>query len=405
MAKILFLAHRVPFPPDKGDKIRAFHMLRHLTTGHDVWLGAAADDPEDLRRLPEAVRGCRDACVVPLGRVRRACSMAAALASGAPLSVARFRHPVLGRWIEHVLRDVEPDVVFVYSSALAQYVVGRLAAKTRLIVDFVDADAEKWRAYARSAAPPMRWLYAAETRRLIRFEDHVLREAAAGVLISETERRLLAGMQPRSGHKLEVIPNGVDLDGFVPSLRRTGESLIVMCGRMDYRPNIDGARWFAREILPKVRARRPAAAVRIVGAAPAAAVRALGALPGVEVTGAVADVRPHLAAAAVVVAPLRIARGIQNKVLEGMAAGRPVVATPAALDGIDAEVGRDVLVGADSEAFATAVVDVLSGRAAADLGARGRAFVERRHDWKAQFRLLDALIARVAPTPSAEAAA
>jgi glycosyltransferase involved in cell wall biosynthesis len=174
---------------------------------------------------------------------------------------------------------------------------------------------------------------------------------------------------------------------------------------MDYAPNIDGAQWFAREILPKVRERCPGAVFRIVGAAPTLAVRALGALGGVEVTGAVPDVRPYLAEAAVVVAPLRIARGIQNKVLEGMAAGRPVVATPAALDGIAALVGRDVLVGGDASAFAAAVVDVLTGQAPAQLGENGRRFVLRRHQWSAQLAALDRLLAEGGPAGSAEAAA
>jgi glycosyltransferase involved in cell wall biosynthesis len=173
---------------------------------------------------------------------------------------------------------------------------------------------------------------------------------------------------------------------------------------MDYQPNIDGAQWFAREILPLVHRRHPETVFRVVGAAPAPGVRALAELPGIEVTGAVPDVRPYLARAAVVVAPLRIARGIQNKVLEGMASARPVVATPEALDGIDAVVGRDVLTARDPEGFAAAVCDVLGGQAPADLGLSARRFVLRRHQWSAQLGVLDALIGEGAAA-SAEAAA
>jgi sugar transferase (PEP-CTERM/EpsH1 system associated) len=404
MAKVLFLAHRAPFPPDKGDKIRAFHILEHLAVRHQVWLGAGVDDPADLHHLPAAGLRYEDACFAPLGPIRRAGNMAAAALTGRPLSVARFRHPLLERWTDRVLREVRPDVVFVYSSALAQYVVGRLPAESRLIVDFVDADAEKWRAYARRARPPMRWVYAAEARRLIRFERQVLAAASAGVLVSDTERRLLGGLLPEGAGKLQVIPNGVDTDYFRPTPASLSGANIVFCGRMDYAANVDGAEWFARQVLPLVRRERPDATFQIVGAAPAAGVRALALLPGVEVTGTVADVRPYLARAAVVVAPLRIARGIQNKVLEGMAAGRPVVATPEALDGIDAQPGRQILVGAGETGFAEAVTDVLAGRAPADIGARGRDFVLRRHQWAAQLEALDRLIGD-APIVSAQTAA
>ncbi len=405
MSKILFLAHRAPFPPDKGDKIRAFHILRHLAVRHDVWLGAGADDPAAAADLDLAALNCRDVCIAPLGRVRRTANMIGGLAAGAPLSVARFRHPRLERWVQTVLTEVSPDLVLVYSSALAQYVIGRMSPGTRLVVDFVDADAEKWRAYAAAAVFPMRAVYAREARRLTAFEGGVLRVAEAGIVVSETERRLLAGQHPAEACKLRVAPNGVDLDYFAPHPGRGDGRTVVMCGRMDYQANIDGAGWFAREILPKLHVRCPDAVFRIVGAAPTAEVCALGDLRGVEVTGAVPDVRPHLAQACAVVAPLRVARGIQNKVLEGMAAARPVIATPAALDGIAAAAGRHVLVAADAGSFARAVGDVLCGIAPEALGANGRGFVERRHHWPAQLALFESLLGLADPEGSAQASA
>jgi sugar transferase (PEP-CTERM/EpsH1 system associated) len=404
MVKILFLAHRAPFPPDKGDKIRAFHLLEHLAARHEIWLGAGADDPADMRHLAMAREKYEDACFAPLGPLRRAWNMAWGALSGAPLSVARFRHPALERWISRVLREVRPDLVIVYSSALAQYVVGR-SGGVPLIVDFVDADAQKWLAYAARAPLATRWMYREEARRLVRFERRALDAAVAGVLISETERRLQAGLLQTGAAKLCVIPNGVDTDFFRPVRAPGPRRDIVFCGRMDYAPNVDAAEWFVREILPRVRKRSPDVVFRIVGAAPAARVLALGATPGVEVTGSVPDVRPYLARAAVVVAPLRIARGIQNKVLEGLASGRPVVATPDALDGIAARPGREVLVGADADTFSTAVADVLTGRAPPDLGRLGRKFVLRRHRWNAQLEALDRLIASLIPEGSAEASA
>lgn len=405
MAKILFLAHRAPFPPDKGDKIRAFHILRHLAARHEVWLGAGVDDPADLAHVAEARALCQDVCFTPLGPARRGANMALAAATGAPLSVARFRHPRLARWIAHVLRDIRPDLVFVYSSALAQYVVGRLPAGARLVVDFVDADAEKWRAYADLSGRPQRWVYASEHRRVVRFERSVIAGADAGIFISPTERTLFADYAAWAKGKLHVIPNGVDTDYFRPATMPGPDGGIAFCGRMDYAPNIDAAAWFAERILPRVRARNPEAVFRIVGAAPTGRVLALKALPGVEVTGAVPDVRPHLARASVVVAPLRIARGIQNKVLEAMAAGRPVVTTPQALDGIGARPGSEVLCAADETQFSAAVCNVLEGRAPADLGARARAYVLQRMQWAAQLGQLDDLLAEALTETSAQAAA
>jgi sugar transferase (PEP-CTERM/EpsH1 system associated) len=394
MAKILFLAHRAPFPPNKGDKIRAYHILEHLAAHHDVWLGAAADDAADMAFLPEAKSRYRDAFFGLLGKTGMAANIAAGALRGLPLSVARFRHAGLAAWVDRVLTEVRPDFVYVYSSAVAQYVTGRLPPDSRLVVDFVDADAEKWRAYALREKVPLRWVYAAEFRRLVRFDAGVMAQAEAGIVVSETERRLLAGFLPSGADRLHVIPNGVDVEYFKPDpaiAPRAGD--IVFTGTMDYLPNIDAVAWFAEAIFPLIRRDCPDAVFRIVGARPSPRVLALRTLDGVEVTGAVPDIRPYLHRAAVIVAPLRIARGIQNKVLEGLAAGRPVVASPEALDGIAATVGRDILVGDGAEAFARAAMDVLTGRAPGSLGAAGRDFVLAHHQWAEQLRTLDQFIA------------
>src|SRR5690606_5009997 len=208
MAKVLFLAHRVPFPPNKGDKIRAFHILEHLSARHDVWLGAGADDAEDLKHLPMAKARYRDAYFADLGALRRTANMGLGFLTGAPLSVARFRHSGLAAWVDRVLAEEKPDIVYVFSSAVAQDVAGR--GHPARIVECVDAGAEKWRAYAQSAAPPAKWIYGEEFKRLIRFDRGVLAEAAAGLLVSETERGLLGGFLPENAAKLHVVPNGVD---------------------------------------------------------------------------------------------------------------------------------------------------------------------------------------------------
>jgi sugar transferase (PEP-CTERM/EpsH1 system associated) len=404
VAKILFLAHRLPFPPDKGDKIRAFHMIRRLAARHEVWLGAPIDDRADLSRLDPAALGCAEVACPRLGPGRRAFNMAIALFTGDPLSVARFRHPDLARWIEQVLREVRPDMVVLYSSALGEPLLGRLPDGLPLLVDFVDADAAKWAAYAAAAPWPLSWLFRREARKLVAFESALLSRADAALLVSDAERQVMARLQPQWAAKLEVMSNGVDLEAFPPAPAASG-SVIIMCGRMDYRANVEGARWFAHEVFPLIRKRAPEAIFRIVGAGPTRAVRTLAQLPGVEVTGAVPKVWPHLAEGRVVVAPLRFARGIQNKVLEGLAAARPVVATTAALEGLEVVPGREALAADEPAAFAGAVLQVLEGSAARELGDRGREFVENRHQWDVQLRKLCSLVERLTASTSGEAAA
>jgi sugar transferase (PEP-CTERM/EpsH1 system associated) len=217
------------------------------------------------------------------------------------------------------------------------------------------------------------------------------------VFVSEDEKRIFDRLSPETEAKHVAIGNGVDVGFFDPAKVKPREKTaptIVFVGVMDYWPNVDAVTWFAQEIFPLVRRAHSAVRFQIVGAKPSAAVLALKDLPGVEVTGSVDDVRPYVAAADVVVAPLRIARGIQNKVLEGMAMARPVVTTPGALEGINAQHGRDLLTGTTAEEIAAAVESVLSARTAPTLGEAARAFVLKNHEWGANLSKLDALIDR-----------
>ena len=395
MARILFLAHRVPFPPNKGDKIRAFHELKHLARRHDIWLGAPADDAADLAHLQEATGKFRGAYFGHIGLWRTGLNLAAAGLKGAPLSVGRFYHPGLMRWCRRILNEVEPDLAFVFSSAAAQFVQGHRRGKTRLVTDFVDADAEKWRAYEAASHGLKRVLYGAEFRRLVRYETGIAAASSANIFVSETERNIFARLVPKAAH-LHVVPNGVDTDFFQPRAEfgAVESGRIVFSGTMDYRPNIEAVSWFADEVLPLIRERHADAHLAIVGAKPAPAVLALARRAGVTVTGSVPDMRPWLQQARVIVAPLKIARGIQNKVLEGMAMARPVVTSPEALDGIMAEPGRDLLAARNAREFADQVAAVLAGTAPENLGTNARAAVIEHHSWTHHLDSLDELITR-----------
>jgi sugar transferase (PEP-CTERM/EpsH1 system associated) len=393
MAKVLFLAHRYPYPPNKGDKIRAFHIAEHLRAKHAVSLGFMTT-PGDAEPDLSWAGNFASFHGGTISRPMRFFRAGVALLTGAPLSVATFFDGGLARWVRDFIARERPAAVFVFSSAMAQYVPAELPQGTRLILDFCDVDSEKWRAYAAKQTWTRAWIFAMEARRLLAFDRAQAKRAHASLFVSEDEKRVFDRLSPATAAKHKAVANGVDVALYDPAKvapRAGAAKTIVFVGMMDYWPNIDAATWFAREIFPLIRAKHGDARFQIVGARPTAAVTALATLANVEVTGSVPDVRPYVAAAAVVVAPLRIARGIQNKVLEGMAMARPVVTTPDALEGINAARGRDVLVGASADEIAAAVTSVLDGRADKGLGQAARAFVVKHHEWSANLRALDDL--------------
>ncbi|HEY8610227.1 MAG TPA: TIGR03087 family PEP-CTERM/XrtA system glycosyltransferase, partial [Roseomonas sp.] len=343
--RLLFLCHRIPYPPEKGEKIRAWHILDHLAESWDVELGCLVDDKADLEHLGVLRARC---AAVEWREVGRRTQMARALMRvrpGLPLTLGWFHEPGLHAWARQGLAAGRYGAVFVYSSAMAPYAMGAMPPGTRRVLDMVDVDSEKWAAYAMGAKPPMRQVWAREARTLLAFERRAAAAFDRTLFVSEAERRRFATLAPEVAARTGYVENGVDLRRFDPAASYANPfgpaPAIVFTGTMDYRPNVEAVEWFAREVMPLLRQRDPAPEFHIVGANPAPAVAALAALPGVHVTGRVPDVRPYLAHAAVAVAPLRIARGIQNKVLEAMAMARPVVASPEAHEGVRARAGKD----------------------------------------------------------------
>lgn len=387
MGDVLFLAHRVPFPPDRGDKIRSFHLLRHIAARRRVHLIAFVDDAGD--RGHEAALGRWTASCTVIERDKgRATAAVEAVLTGAPVSLTTFAAKAVGHAVEEILATRDIETIFVFSGQMAQYVPPNFPG--RLVMDFVDMDSAKFAAYAEAARGPMRWMMRREARMLGALERQVARRADASLFVSEAEAALFRS-QGGEGTIL-AVENGIDTVRFDPAAAfepvDTDGPLIVFTGQMDYRPNIDAVGRFARRVLPLVREHVPAARFAIVGRKPEARVTALAALPGVTVTGEVADVRGWLAAARVVVAPLQLARGVQNKVLEAMAMARPVVASPAAAEGIDHQ--GTIRVAADAPAFAAALVALIGDRAGAErLGAAARAQVIARYGWEARLAALD----------------
>ncbi|GGI97484.1 glycosyl transferase [Neoroseomonas lacus] len=392
--RLLFLAHRIPYPPDKGEKIRSWHMLEHLSRHWRVDLGCLVDDPADIAHLPVLERVCERVHAARVTRSGRMARTLLGLRPGRPLSLSWFHEPGLARWVRRGLAEQRYDAVLAYSSAMAAYLPARAGGPFR-VLDMVDVDSEKWRAYGATKGPKG-LLWAREARTLLAFERRAAAAFDRTLFVSPQEAATFAKLAPEVADRIDWVENGVDLTRFDPALSwpdpfEAGNPAIVFTGTMDYRPNVEAVTFFAREVMPLLASLTPAPHFHIVGANPAPAVRALADLPGVRVVGTVPDVRPFLAHAAVAVAPLRIARGIQNKVLEALAMGRPVVASPEAHEGVHALAGQDLLVADGAEAMAAAVAKVLAGEAPG-LGPAGRAAVIAGHDWEGKLSRLDRIL-------------
>ena len=390
MSDILFLAHRIPFPPNRGDKIRSFNILKHLSGLAKVHLACFADDEADAAYLPalrEALGGRLGEAHVEVRRTSRAAAGARALLSGKPVSLTLFDSGAMRGFVSRVLAGRDIATVFAFSSQMAQFV----PAGVPLVMDFVDMDSAKFEAYAAQGGP-LASVHRREARRLFAFERETAARARVSLFVSEAEASLFAARAGLPTADIRALHNGVDLafhaPGAVPRAPAPQRPLIVFTGQMDYAPNADAVSWFAETVLPQI----PGAHFAIVGRNPGDPVKRLAG-ERITVTGEVPDTRGWLESADVIVAPLRIARGVQNKVLEAMAMGRPVVATPAAFEGIEAEPGRDLLVAETAEEQARAVRHLLSDptRAAA-LGAAARRRMEEAYSWEARLAPLAGLL-------------
>jgi sugar transferase (PEP-CTERM/EpsH1 system associated) len=389
------LAHRIPYPPHTGDKVRAYQVARHLAARHDVTLGFVIDDAADRAGLDALRREIPD---LEWGGLWKPAALArglAGLALGRSLSIAYFRSRRLSRRLTRRLRGGGYDAIYVSSSPMVDYV---RRARLPVVMDFVDVDSDKWTQYAAKQRPPRSWAYRLEGRRLRAFEAEAVRWGNRCILATAAEETLLRSFAPWA--RTSVVPNGVDLDGYGPP---ADAPTVIFTGAMDYLPNVDAVEHFCGDIFPAVARAVPGARFLIVGLNPGPAVRRLAELPGVTVTGAVPEVRSYYRQAAVCVAPLRIARGIQNKVLQSMALGVPVVATSAAARGLESRPDEHLLVEDDPARFAQAVISLLGDRdGRRRLAERARGFVERNHSWPAILARIEALVVDAAGRRAAE---
>lgn len=392
--KVLFVCHRVPFPPKRGGKIRPFNIIRHLTSqGHEVTVASLARNEQER----EESRGLADHCarviveVIP-DPVAWARTVAW-LPTTQPSSFGYFHSKPLARRIDEVLAKEQFDLIFVHCSSVAPYV--RSAKAALKVFDYGDVDSQKWREYSVSRPFPFSAGYWLEAVKLERVEKALANHFD---LCTATTRAELETLR-EFGIKTPAawFPNGVDNQFFSPTDEPYDPDLISFVGRMDYFPNQQGVQFFCREVLPLLQSRRPQVRFEIVGADPPAFIRDLGKLPGVSVTGSVADVRPYVRKAALTVAPLEIARGTQNKILESMAMGVPVVCSRQAAGGVDAVAGEHILVAGEPREYVESISSVLeSPQLRARLAVSARERVLSNHTWASSMRQLDGLLADAA---------
>jgi len=456
--KILYIAHRIPYPPNKGDKIRSFNEIKYLSQRHEIHLACLADDPKDLKYENDLKDFCKTTNVILINPKLAKLKSSIGLISTKPLSVSYFYSRKLQQTVDHLLSTNDYDAIFCFSSPMAEYVFKsrllvssclkldkslvsgspvtsdqKLASRNqKLIMDFVDVDSDKWAQYSKYARFPKSWIYALEGRRLADYERNVAENFDHSIFVTDSEVKIFKNRNPHIKN-ITAISNGVDIDYFSPnylhqestidqrpSANERGSStitqhpatinqqqssitqppasslqqpVIVFTGAMDYYANVDGVVWFTKEILPLIKKQIPEIRFYIVGSNPTKEVLSLSDNNDVTVTGYVPDSREYLNKATVVVVPLRIARGIQNKILEAMAMGIPVVATPQAFEGIEAKPGRDLILGEDVEKVAEGVIKLIKKVSLRkSLGDNARRIIEKNYCWAKNLEKLDNIL-------------
>lgn len=397
MQELLFLSHRIPYPPNKGDKIRSYHLLKYLAGKYRVHLGTFVDDEQDWKYIPVLKDLCGETHFVALNPRTARLRSARGLVSGEALTLPYYYDVSMQEWVTRLLENNPVHRVLVFSSGMAQYVATQRWENLRRVIDFVDVDSDKWRQYAKSKPWPISAVYQREARRLEIYERHIAAEFDASVLVSQDEAKLFKTLAPESTGRIDYLNNGVDSEYFSPYRHYTNPypadvKVLVFTGAMNYWANVDAVTWFAQEVFPHIYQCDQKTCFYIVGGNPTPAVKRLEKITGVHVTGGVPDVRPFLAHAVVAVAPLRIARGVQNKVLEAMAMAKPVLATSAAVEGIESGASftesTGIVVADDVKEYVEQALELLLSES----NPAGRDYVLKYYTWAENLMRLDRLL-------------
>lgn len=430
---ILFIAHRIPYPPNKGEKIRSFNEIKYLSKIHNIYLACLADNFDDLKYKDDLKKYCKDVKVVSINPVLSKFKASFNLLTNKPLSISYFYSKKLRKIIDQLLLRNEFGVIICFSSPMAEYVFrssvfsrrsinhgndslvdnhgsGTSKPSAKLIMDFVDVDSDKWFQYSKYSKFSYSWVFYLESKRLAKYEQKIAELFDYSIFVSAKEADFFQRKNPHVKNIIS-IPNGVDLDYFNPELvddlrsrvtcnkscqkssNGNSPSTLVFIGNMDYFANIDGVKWFVKEVFPLVKEHLSDTKFYIVGNNPAKEVIALGKNKDIIVTGSVPDTREYLINASVFIAPLRIARGIQNKILEAMAMGIPVVATPQSFEGIESEPNKDLFVESIPREFADKIVRLLiDGNIRESFKRNSLKVIEEKYSWDRNIEFLNEII-------------
>ncbi|MEK6675083.1 MAG: TIGR03087 family PEP-CTERM/XrtA system glycosyltransferase [Planctomycetota bacterium] len=392
--RILYLAHRIPYPPNKGDKLRAFRHIEHLAKDHEVWCACFIDDPDDAKYVKPLSEHCRELAAIPLNRRRATLRGLLGLATGSTITESFYSDRQMKQTLERWCQSVAFDVVLAFSSSMAPY--GFRVSAARRVLDLCDVDSRKWMEYGRTSSRPVRWLYSLEGRRLAMREHAWCESYDATLVVTKQEALLLdetfSNSTPTPTGRIHVVGNGVSLPEIKrdAEFKRSGVPTVGFVGAMNYRPNVDAVCWFVEYCWPEILEVIPNAAFKIVGHAPTRKVRALGRRLAVQVVGPVKDIVSEIQSFDVSVAPLRMVFGIPNKVLESLSAGCPVVTTSAAASRIGLQHAVHCYIADAPKSFSEKVVQLLQdGQQRSQIGLAGRALVSRTYQWVDQLRCLE----------------
>ena len=389
--KILFVCHRFPYPPNEGGKIRAFNMIAHLHQNHEVSVASLTESQVER----EAVDGIQPYCThyisqhifKPLAWLKAIMC----LFTTVPSSMGYFHSWKLRKRIRQLLQQERFDLIVVHCSSVAPFVLS--AEEVPKVLDFCDMDSQKWLIYARHKPFPLSLAYWLEGIKLQRAEKKLAEQFEGSSVATAAELETLNGFN--SGKPGFYFPNGVDTEYFAPTDAAYESKTICFMGKMNYYPNEKCMLEFCANVFPLLREKYPMLKLSIIGSNPTKKILALQSIRGVEVTGRVEDVRSYVQRAAVSIVPLTIARGTQNKILESMAMGVPVVCSKVAARGIDAVPGEHVLVAGNAEEYVACISRMLDHKEErARFAKAGRARMLSHHSWSYAMQEMDADIIR-----------
>ena len=389
MENILFLTHRIPYPPNKGDKVRSFNILRWLNKHYNVYLGCFIDNSEDIKYENELSNYSSDFLCLYQPLYISLARSAVALFVNQPITTHYYYSRTMEHWVRDTIEKNNIRKVLIFSSSMAQYVAGSEYSEMKRVIDFIDVDSDKWRQYSLSSKTPLAWIYSREHKLLSFYERHIASLFDSAFFVSKSESKLFCeNLDEDLQHKIGVIENGVDAEYFSSrhglSSNESTSPMIVFTGTMDYKVNVDAVTWFVKSVFPLILKKEPTTQFYIVGRNPLREVEKMDNHTNIFVTGKVEDIRPYLERASIVVAPIRISRGVQNKILEAMSMAKLLVTTSMAVKGIKLENENvDIITADNPEEYAKnclTSIDKFSLTKAPSTNNRN--FVVKNHNWK-----------------------